>query len=95
MIFICPFECCCHIIIITWSYHRYSSPAHSLSPHHPSYHPPHPTHLTIAEAIEVAHDVQAKKTWLTHLTHLTLHAEREALLPPDVRLAYDGLQLDL
>ncbi|NDE85008.1 MAG: MBL fold metallo-hydrolase, partial [Verrucomicrobia bacterium] len=56
---------------------------------------PHPTHLTIAEAIDVAQDVQAKRTWLTHLTHLTLHAEREALLPPDIRLAYDGLQLDL
>ena len=56
---------------------------------------PHPTHLTIAEAIEVARDVQAGQTWLTHLTHLTLHAEREALLPPHVRLAYDGLQLDL
>lgn len=56
---------------------------------------PHPTHLTIAEATEVARSVHAKKTWLTHLTHLTLHAEREALLPPDIRLAYDGLQLDL
>ena len=56
---------------------------------------PHPTHLTIAEAIEVARDVGAKQTWLTHLTHLTLHAEREASLPPGVRLAYDGLQLEL
>ena len=56
---------------------------------------PHPTHLTIAEAIEVAKDVRAGQTWLTHLTHLTLHAERETSLPAGVRLAYDGLQLDL
>jgi len=39
--------------------------------------------------------VGAHQTWLTHLTHLTLHAERDATLPPKVRLAYDGLQLDL
>ena len=56
---------------------------------------PHPTHLTIAEAMEVSRAVHAQRTWLTHLTHLTLHAEREALLPANVRLAYDGLQLDL
>jgi phosphoribosyl 1,2-cyclic phosphate phosphodiesterase len=56
---------------------------------------PHPTHLTIAEAIEVAQNVRAKQTWLTHLTHFTLHAEREASLPENVRLAYDGLRLDL
>ena len=30
-----------------------------------------------------------------YLTHLTLHAERETSLPAGVRLAYDGLQLDL
>ena len=56
---------------------------------------PHPTHLTIAQAIEISQDVGAHQTWLTHLTHLTLHAERDATLPPKVRLAYDGLQLDL
>jgi len=56
---------------------------------------PHPTHLTIAQAIEISQDVGARQTWLTHLTHLTLHAERDATLPPKVRLAYDGLQLDL
>lgn len=56
---------------------------------------PHPTHLTIAEAAEVAGAVRAGKTWLTHLTHRTLHAERESTLPPGVRLAFDGLSLDL
>jgi len=56
---------------------------------------PHPTHLTIAQAIDIAQNVRAQKTFLTHLTHLTLHAEREATLPPGIHLAYDGLQLDL
>ena len=56
---------------------------------------PHPTHLTIAQAIEIAQDLKAQRTWLTHLTHNTLHAERDATLPPNIRLAYDGLQIDL
>ena len=56
---------------------------------------PHPTHLTIAQAIEISQDIQAGQTWLTHLTHQTLHAERDATLPPPVRLAYDSLQLTL
>lgn len=56
---------------------------------------PHPTHLTIAEAIGVAQAVEARLTWLTHLTHQTLHKERESTLPPGIRLAYDGLVLNL
>ncbi len=56
---------------------------------------PHPTHLTIAQAIDISQDLQAGQTWLTHLTHQTLHAERDATLPPSIRLAYDSLQLSL
>lgn len=56
---------------------------------------PHPTHMSIPEALEVAKEVGAKATWLTHLTHLSDHAETEAGLPPGVRLAYDGLRLKL
>ena len=56
---------------------------------------PHPTHLTIAQAIEISQDIHARQTWLTHLTHQTLHAERDASLPPPVHLAYDTLRLTL
>ena len=56
-------------------------------------HEPHPTHLTFAEAAEVAADVGARETWLTHVTHDQLHADVE--LPPGVRLAYDGLVLEV
>jgi phosphoribosyl 1,2-cyclic phosphate phosphodiesterase len=52
---------------------------------------PHPTHLSIPEAIAVARAVGAPRTYLTHLTHAYAHAELEAELPPDVRPAYDGL----
>jgi phosphoribosyl 1,2-cyclic phosphate phosphodiesterase len=56
---------------------------------------PHPSHLSIAEAIEVARDIGAPTTWLTHLTHHTDHGPAEAELPEGVRFAYDGLRLRL
>lgn len=56
---------------------------------------PHPTHMSIDEAVAVARDIAAPATWLTHLTHLNDHATLEATLPPGIRLAYDGLVLTL
>lgn len=52
---------------------------------------PHPTHLSISEAVEVAERVGAARTYLTHLTHRTSHAELCAELPPHIRPAHDGL----
>lgn len=56
---------------------------------------PHPSHMSIAEAVAVAGELDGGVTYLTHLTHLSDHAETEADLPPGVRLAYDGLRLRL
>ena len=56
---------------------------------------PHPTHLSIPEAVAVAERVGAGMTYLTHLTHRTSHAELEATLPPHVRPAYDGLTVEV
>lgn len=56
---------------------------------------PHPSHLTISEAVSVAERIGAPRTWLIHLTHATDHAGGEAELPPRVRLSYDGLRLTL
>jgi phosphoribosyl 1,2-cyclic phosphate phosphodiesterase len=56
---------------------------------------PHPTHLSIPEAVAVADAVGAERTYLTHLTHRTLHADLEAELPPHVRPAYDGLTVEV
>ena len=56
---------------------------------------PHPTHLNMAEAIEVARALGAPVTYLTHLTHAVDHGPFEATLPPGIRLAYDGLRLNL
>jgi phosphoribosyl 1,2-cyclic phosphate phosphodiesterase len=55
----------------------------------------HPTHMTIEEAVQTAREIGAERTYLTHLTHRVVHAQAEAALPPDVRLAYDGLVLEI
>lgn len=57
--------------------------------------PTHSTHFVIAEAIEAAHLIQPKETWLIHLTHEVLHAEVDATLPPGFKLAWDGLVLEI
>ena len=51
----------------------------------------HPTHLSIPEAIRVAEQVGADRTYLTHLTHESFHADLEAELPRGVSPAFDGL----
>lgn len=56
---------------------------------------PHPTHLSIPEAVAAAERVGAGMTYLTHLTHRTSHAELEEALPPHVRPAYDGLAVEV
>jgi phosphoribosyl 1,2-cyclic phosphate phosphodiesterase len=57
--------------------------------------PHHPTHFTIAEAIACAKQIGARETWLIHLAHEVDHEEVEAMLPDGIRLAYDGLVLEL
>jgi phosphoribosyl 1,2-cyclic phosphate phosphodiesterase len=52
---------------------------------------PHPTHLSIPEAVAVARAVGAERTLLTHLTHRYAHADLAARLPAGVEPAYDGL----
>jgi len=56
---------------------------------------PHPTHLSIGEAVEAARALGARRTYLTHLTHETGHAELAAQLPDGVKPAYDGLTLEI
>jgi phosphoribosyl 1,2-cyclic phosphate phosphodiesterase len=52
----------------------------------------HPTHLSIPEAIDVARQIGAARTYLTHLTHENFHADLEAeLLPKGITPAFDGL----
>src|SRR5438874_4216081 len=56
---------------------------------------PHPTHMTIEEAVDTARSIGAQRTLLTHLTHRVVHADAAAALPPGIELAYDGLVVDI
>jgi phosphoribosyl 1,2-cyclic phosphate phosphodiesterase len=56
---------------------------------------PHPSHMSIDEAVEAGRGLGARRVWLTHLTHLTDHASAEAALPEGFGLAYDGLRIRL
>lgn len=52
----------------------------------------HPTHLSLPEALQVAGQIGASRTYLTHLTHDNFHADLEAeLLPRGITPAFDGL----
>jgi phosphoribosyl 1,2-cyclic phosphate phosphodiesterase len=54
---------------------------------------PHPSHLSLPEALRAARDVGAERTYLTHLTHDNFHADLEAELPAGVAPAFDGLTI--
>jgi phosphoribosyl 1,2-cyclic phosphate phosphodiesterase len=56
---------------------------------------PHPTHLTIEQAIEEAGKIGARRTLLTHLSHEAGHTAVSGRLPPGVDVAYDGLSLEI
>lgn len=56
-------------------------------------HAPSTMHFSIEEAVAFAKRVGAKKTYLTHLAHDIEHEATNALLPPNVRLGYDGLEV--
>jgi phosphoribosyl 1,2-cyclic phosphate phosphodiesterase len=57
---------------------------------------PHISHFTLNEAIDLANELGAKKTYLTHISHrLGLHAEVSQELPENVELAWDGLKVSI
>jgi len=56
-------------------------------------HKPHPSHATLDQAVAWARRIGARHTWLTHIAHELGHEETNRLLPEEIRLAYDGLEL--
>ena len=56
----------------------------------------HVSHFTFDEAIQFANDMDAEMTYFTHISHrLGKQLDVENELPSNVRLAYDGLKLEI
>jgi phosphoribosyl 1,2-cyclic phosphate phosphodiesterase len=56
-------------------------------------HRPHPTHMSVEQALAASRAIGAQRTFFTHICHDLGHAETEAALPAEVRLASDGLRV--
>lgn len=56
---------------------------------------PHPTHLSIGEAMAVAERLGPRRTVFTHITHDVDHSALEVELPAGVELGHDSLVLEL
>jgi phosphoribosyl 1,2-cyclic phosphate phosphodiesterase len=56
---------------------------------------PHPSHLSLPEAIAASRAIGAERTYLTHLTHDNFHAALAAELPAGISPAYDGLSVTI
>jgi len=53
----------------------------------------HPSHFSLEEAVDIAKEIGAEKTYFTHLGHLIgLHDHINSTLPKGMELAYDGLK---
>ncbi len=57
--------------------------------------PPHPTHYTIPEAIEVSQKLGVGQTYLIHMSPFVDHEEVSHRMPPEVKLAFDQLELSV
>lgn len=56
---------------------------------------PHTTHMHFDKAVEYAQRIGAETTYFVHMCHDLGHARTEARLPPEIRLAYDGLEVEV
>ena len=56
---------------------------------------PHPTHIHLEQSLAYASLINARQTYLIHMTHEIEYETLTAQLPPSVRVAYDGLRLEV
>jgi len=53
----------------------------------------HPTHINLEQSLEYASHINAKQTYLIHMTHEIEFEEVSQRLPSTVRLGFDGLRI--
>jgi phosphoribosyl 1,2-cyclic phosphate phosphodiesterase len=56
---------------------------------------PHPTHLSVDQALAVVERLAPERALFTHMCHSLPHASTCARLPRGVQLAYDGLAFEI
>ena len=56
---------------------------------------PHVMHSTVAQSLALVEELKPKRAWFTHIAHDLGHEQTNARLPQHVRLAYDGLQIEV
>lgn len=56
---------------------------------------PHPTHSTVEQSLKLVERLKPKMAYFTHLSHDLGHERAESMLPANVRLAYDGLDVEV
>ncbi len=58
-------------------------------------HKPHPTHSSVENSLQLVERLKPRRAFFTHIAHELADAETNAALPAHVRLAHDGLRLEL
>ena len=56
---------------------------------------PHPTHFSVAEALEAVARLGPERAYFTHICHDLPHAATNERLPRGIELAYDGLVIEV
>jgi phosphoribosyl 1,2-cyclic phosphate phosphodiesterase len=56
---------------------------------------PHPMHSTVEQALAVVERLEPRRAFFTHICCRLPHEETNASLPGNVRLAYDGMRLEV
>jgi phosphoribosyl 1,2-cyclic phosphate phosphodiesterase len=56
---------------------------------------PHPTHSTVERSSRIVEKLAPRRAFFTHICHDLGHERAESMLPPNIRLAYDGLELEV
>lgn len=58
-------------------------------------HRPHPMHSTVEQSLALVKELRPKRAWFTHICHDLAHDQTNASLPENVRLACDGLRIEV
>ncbi|MCX6229960.1 MAG: MBL fold metallo-hydrolase [Bacteroidetes bacterium] len=56
----------------------------------------HVSHFNLEEAVDILKEINAEHSYLTHISHMMgLHEKVEKELPANIKIAYDGLYLEI